>query len=328
MNRIEDRLQEADRIPTTLDWENVVDREPHGSPPGSRATPILVGLAIAIAGIALATWAFSGNRGRSVGGAVLGQPQHVAGARCLSANEPGLITCRAAIQAARNSGDAPKVAGTVAARLGSAKVGDNSSVRAWVLTYSGVPTLPGPGAPCELRNWIVRVDARSGKASFDGEPSGPSSPCPPKYANAWAPPRVAASTTQYLSLEWPRGFELVTFKATTCEVSSRSFIFQGGASGGGGCQGGIYLLTSGPGGYGENGIIYYTLGGKTLPHGLTIRVTLRDREVLTPSVHKGLWLVIRAAPAPKVQGGIQTSPFLNVQAIDSSGHVVATVKLG
>lgn len=328
MNRIEDRLQDADRIPTTLDWVDVLSRDPQGiPPPRRRVAPTLVGLAIAVVGIAVVTWAFFGDRGRPTGPTPLGQPQHVAGARCLSRNEPGLITCRAAVAAARGSGDAPKVAGTVEARLGRAKVSEHGSVRAWVLTYPEVPTLPAPEAPCELRGWIVRVNAVSGAVYFDGEPSGPPSPCPTTYSHPWALPRVVAATSHQLSLEWPRGFDVVTFDASTCRVSSRSLIFQGGASGGGGCQGGIYLLTSGSGGFGENGIQYWTLGGKTLPTGVTVKVTLRSSEVLTPSVHNGLWLVIRAAPAPK-EPGIQTSPFLKVQAVNSSGRVIATVKLG
>jgi len=328
MNRIEDTLRDADTIPTTLDWSDVATREPGALPAERRRTPaVIAALAVAATGIVAITWAFTGgHKAFPIGPAAAPTPQQVAGAQCLSSNESGLLTCKAAIQAAATSGDAPKVAGTVTATLGSAKVSEATSVRAWVITYSGVPTLPAPAMTCELRNWVVRVDATSGKVYFDGKPSGPSSPCPPKYSHPWAAPRVVASTTQYLSLEWPRGFDLVTFRATTCEVQSRSLIFEGGAGGGGGCEGGIYLLTSGSGGHGGYGVLYWTLGGKTLPHGVTIKVTLRSGEVLTPPVHKGLWLLIRSAPEPK-EPGAQTTPFSKVQAINSSGRVIGMVKL-
>ena len=325
MNRIEDRFQEADRIPTTLDWSDIAGREPAPLPPERhRVAPVLVGLAIAIAGVLVVTWAFSGSRGRPT---PLGQPQHVAGARCLSANQQGLISCKAAVKASRSSGDAPKVAGMVTAKLGWAKVSDSKSVRAWVLTYPEVPTLSFPQAPCELRNWIVRVSAESAKVYVDGKPSGPSNPCSGTFSHPWAQPRVVGSSTQRLSVEWPRSFDVVTFEASTCAVRSRSLIFQGGTSGGGGCQGGIYLLTSGSSGYGENGIQYWTLGGKTLSTGVTIKVMLRNGKVLTPPVLKGLWLVILAARAP-AEPGIQASPFSEVQALNPSGHVVARVELG
>ncbi len=106
---------------------------------------------------------------------------------CLSPDEPGLLTCREALQRAdQEDGTQSSV---VEAKLGwYAPSRGGEGLRIWLVTYKDVQLLgsgpPGDGheSNCIIDDWEVAIDARTGEFLVAGN-SGEGRPCPSQGGN-------------------------------------------------------------------------------------------------------------------------------------------------
>jgi len=108
------------------------------------------------------------------------------GGSCLSADQPGLISCQEAIEAARQEGSYPDEAPIARLIDYRAHPGD-SPIRAWMMTYPcvklmlhGGPVFASPRGPT-YGPWDVVIDAHTGAFKVEGTARGKqsSTPCPP-----------------------------------------------------------------------------------------------------------------------------------------------------
>ena len=104
-------------------------------------------------------------------------------ATCLSADEPGVITCSEAIDAAWEQEGSPGIPESVDAILTTVQLANESTERkVWVVTFRYVPFDPSAGG-CLMGDYAVYVDAETALFISAGT-SGPSrGPCPTATPN-------------------------------------------------------------------------------------------------------------------------------------------------
>jgi hypothetical protein len=172
---------------------------------------ITISLSVAAAGLTMAILAFrTGERSRP------GTENAYRGVVCRSQDEPGLITCRQAIDRALEESGSPDdfYATEADAALDSFAIHPGEDpTRIWAITYhEAITPVFGPpgreGPRCGVGDWRINIHARTGKYISEGG-SAMATPCPSEEESGWTTLEIQEFRS---SIELPPGWHTQRFR--------------------------------------------------------------------------------------------------------------------